>query len=281
MKFTCEIEENDSISFLDCLITRNGDKLDTSGKNTFTGLGLSFFSFCPLMFKVNSIKTLLSRAKHVCSTFTALNKELSFLVQYFHNNGYPKPLVYAQIRKFIQSISHPTLVYATVEKRKMFISFPFFGPQSEKLKTEILDTLAKFYPQLDLKIILSNTYTIGSLFNYKDRLPMTLRSSIIYKYCCAHCASGYIGLTIRPLHMRIAEHQGRSFRSGNVPQNPVPSSIRDHSLKCSKQISSSEFSIIGHELPGNNLEMLESLHIYHHKPNLNINQSSYPLRIIN
>ena len=30
MKFTCEIEENDSISFLDCLITRNGDKLDTS-----------------------------------------------------------------------------------------------------------------------------------------------------------------------------------------------------------------------------------------------------------
>ena len=53
------------------------------------------------MFKLNSIKTLLSRAKHVCSTITALNKEFWFLVQYFHNNGYPKPLVYAQIRKFI------------------------------------------------------------------------------------------------------------------------------------------------------------------------------------
>ena len=49
MKFTCEIEENDSISFLDCLITRNGDKLDTSvyRKTTFTGLGLSFFQFLP------------------------------------------------------------------------------------------------------------------------------------------------------------------------------------------------------------------------------------------
>ena len=233
------------------------------------------------MFKVNSIKTLLSRAKHVCSTFTALNKELSFLVQYFHNNGYPKQLVYAQIRKFIQYISHPTPVYTTVEKRKMFISLPFFGAQSEKLKTEILDTLAKFYPQLDLKIILSNTYTIGSLFNYKDRLPMTLRSSIIYKYSCAHCASGtYVGLTTRPLHMRIAEHQGRSFRSGNAPQNPVPSSIRDHSLKCSKQISSSEFSIIGQTKPGNHLEILESLYIFKLRPTLNNHMSSFPLKLV-
>ena len=135
MNFTCEIEENDSISFLDCLITRNGDKLDTSvyRKNTFTGLGLSFFSFCPIMFKVNSIKTLLSRAKHVCSTFTALNKDFSFLVQYFHNNGYPKPLVYVydQIRKFIQSISHPTPVYTTVEKRKIFISLLFSEPSQK------------------------------------------------------------------------------------------------------------------------------------------------------
>ena len=138
----------------------------------------------------------------------------------------------------------------------MFISLPFFRAQSEKLKTEILDTLAKFYPQLDLKIILSNTFTIGSLFNYKDRLPMTLPSSIIYKYSCARCASGtYVGLTTRALHMRIAEHQERSFRIGNVPQHPVPSSIRDHSLKCSKQISSSEFSIIGQEQPGKGLEI--------------------------
>ena len=110
---------------------------------------------------------------------------------------------------------------------------------------------------------------------------MTLRSSIIYKYSCARCASGtYVGLTTRPLHMRIAEHQGISFRSKNPSQHPVSSAIREHSLKCSKQISSSEFSIIGQELPGNNLEILESLHIFHQKPTLNINQSSFQLKII-
>ena len=164
----------------------------------------------------------------------------------------------------------------------MFISLPFFGAQSEKLKTEILDTLAKFYPQLDLKIILSNAYTIGSLFNYKDKLPMTLQSSIIYKYSCAFCASGtYVGLTTRALHMRIAEHRGRSFRSGNISQHPVSSSIRDHSLKCSKQISSSEFTIIGQDRPENSLALLESLYIHKLRPTLNSNQSSLPLRIIN
>ena len=80
--------------------------------------------------------------------------------------------------------------------------------------------------------------------------------------------------------MRIAEHQGRNFLSGKVPQQLIPSAIRYHSLKCSKQISSLEFSIIGQELPRNNLEMLESLHIYYHKSNLNINQSSYQLKVI-
>ena len=111
---------------------------------------------------------------------------------------------------------------------------------------------------------------------------MTLRSSIIYKYSCAHCASGtYVGLTTRALHMRIAEHQGRSFRSGNVSQHPVSSAIRDHSLKCSKQISSSEFSIIGHEKLGNSLEMLESLYIFKLRPNLNNHLTSYPLKLIN
>ena len=141
---------------------------------------------------------------------------------------------------------------------------------------------AQLYPQLDLKIILSNTYTIGSLFNYKDKLPMTLQSSIIYKYSCALCASGtYVGLTTRALHMRIAEHRGRSFRSGNVSQNPVSSAIRDHSLKCSKQISNSEFSIIGHEKPGFSLEMLESLYIAKLRPKLNNQLTSYPLKLIN
>ena len=65
-----------------------------------------------------------------------------------------------------------------------------------------------------------------------------------------------------------------------VVEKSLNSLFRDHSLKCSKQISNSEFSIIGHEQPGNSLEILESLHIHQQKPNLNINQTSFPLKIV-
>ena len=283
MSFTMETEENRHIAFLDCLITRDEKKLNTSvyRKSTFTGLGLSFYSFCQFSFKINSIKTLLFRAKKVCSTFTALNKEISFLVNYFHANGYPKPLVYQQIKRFIQSMSHPSPKCDTVEKRKIFISLPYFGSQSEKLKLEVTNALGNYYPQLEINIVLSNPFTLGSLFRFKDQLPMALRSSIVYKYSCARCASGtYVGLTTRAVHMRIAEHRGRSFRTGKVLSQPVPSAIRDHSLKCSKQISSSDFTILGQEQPGSSLEILESLHIHCQRPNLNKNQTSFPLKIV-
>ena len=60
-KFTCETELYKSISFLDILITRCNNKFETSvfRKETFTGLGTSYFSYCSQLFKVNAIKTLL------------------------------------------------------------------------------------------------------------------------------------------------------------------------------------------------------------------------------
>ena len=46
ISFTCEIENNNSLPFLDVYICRNSNKFDTKvfRKSTFTGLGTSFFS---------------------------------------------------------------------------------------------------------------------------------------------------------------------------------------------------------------------------------------------
>ena len=73
-----------------------------------------------------------------------------------------------------------------------------------------------------------NKNSIGSLFRFKDHLHLNMLSSVVYKYSCAQCASGtYVGSTTRALHMRIAEHRGRSFRTGKLVQSPK-SSIREH-----------------------------------------------------
>ena len=122
IKFTSELENDGKISFLDCTVERVDNLLTTSvyRKSTFTGQGLSYFSFCAKIYKINSIKTLINRAYRVCSTLTALNRELSYLVTYFHSNGYPKAEVYGEIRRFINNITHPSSKPDTGPKRKVY-----------------------------------------------------------------------------------------------------------------------------------------------------------------
>ena len=126
------------------------------------------------------------------------------------------------------------------------------------MKAEIEKLVNKYFPQLDLHIILVNKFNIASLFKFKERLPTQLLSSVVYKFSCAHCASGtYVGSTIRATHMRVAEHRGRSYRTGEQLENPPKSAIRDHALKCGKTVSVGEFSILAQEKNEMHLRILE------------------------
>ena len=84
-------EANSKLSFLDILITRSNGRFCTGifRKNTFTGLGLNYFSHCSLGFKINACKTLLHRAYTLCSSWFQFHQEISFLKSYFENNCYP------------------------------------------------------------------------------------------------------------------------------------------------------------------------------------------------
>ena len=58
-KFTCERENNRNLAFLDCSIKRKSNKFETSThqKETFSGLGTSYFSFTPFIYMLNCLKT--------------------------------------------------------------------------------------------------------------------------------------------------------------------------------------------------------------------------------
>ena len=60
IKFTVEEEQDNKISFLDILITRAGNELQTSlfYKNTFSGVYLNFNSHLPNTYKKGLIDTL-------------------------------------------------------------------------------------------------------------------------------------------------------------------------------------------------------------------------------
>ena len=283
IKFTCEHESSGSLSFLDVNVSRSCNKFTTSvfRKSTFTGLGTSFFSYCTYLFKINAIKTLLYRAYHISSSYFILDIEFNFLRQYFAKNGYPLGLVNSHIKKFLAKKYESFDQHDSPPTEHHYISLPFFGPQSEKLKIELNSILVKFFPSISFRIILVNSNKIGSFFRYKDSLPVASRSSVIYQFTCPRCGDQYVGSTRRMLSVRCSEHAARSHRTGRRLAVEPHSAVRQHCEQaCDAPVSIDSFKVIDYDKNSVSLLILESLYIFKNKPVLNDVNSAFPLNIV-
>ena len=171
------------------MVTRNNNKFETSTyrKETFSGLGTSYFSFTPFIYKLNCLKTLIYRGYNVSSNFFSMHSEFEFLRIFFNNNELlPTSLIFSQIKKFLHN-KNLNIVNNPVQTSDLtyFVSFPFFGHQSDNLKSELNKVFHKYFPSLNVRLIFTNKSTIGSFFPYKDKLPYEMRFSLIYEFSCA------------------------------------------------------------------------------------------------
>ena len=105
LTFTHEIEKDRQLSFLDCLIKRFDDTLQTSVfvKDTNAGDCLNYKSVCPDRYKTGVIKTLLHRGYHVSSNSDTFQKEVQRIRQLLTDNNFPINLINKTIDKFIAS----------------------------------------------------------------------------------------------------------------------------------------------------------------------------------
>ena len=283
IRFTKEIEQNGCLSFLDICLRRQTDKLELSvyRKQTFTGLGLSFFSFIPFSIKKAVVHSAVYRAFRLSSTYKSFDNELNFIRNFFRINGFPKYLIESVIKCVLDKLFSPKIdTPPSVAKLEKYIVLPYFGAKSINLKKDVVDLLAKYYPYLNLKVVLRNRFTISSLFHFKDRIPKCLRSGIVYKFSCSSCEESYIGSTYVRLYSRVCEHKGVSDRNQTMLLSPKNSSIRDHSHQCDTPFSIKDFTILDSEPTHSSLRLLESLYIHKHRPKINGNSSSYPLCVV-
>ena len=82
IEFTMENPTEGSLQFLDCLISLNQSREITTKvyrKPTHTGQYIHFSSNQPMHVKLSTIKTLVRRAKLICSDQTSLNEEIHVL----------------------------------------------------------------------------------------------------------------------------------------------------------------------------------------------------------
>ena len=272
IQFTKEIEQNNKLPFLDLLVIKDNNEFQTAiyRKQTFTGLGINFLSFEPTKYKLNTIKTLIYRAFHLTSNYFYFNNEINFLKSYFVKNAFPKNIFYKNVKLFLNKVfSFQENIKMNVNKKEIYISFPYYGYLSDKLKNDLQSVLHKIYPHLKINLVFKNNFSIGSIFKHKERLPSDLCSSVVYKYECALCNKCYIGSTTRQLKCRISEHKSLSVRT-NLPLNKPPfSSIMEHQLNTGHSITTNNFNIIGSQNNSINLRLLESLFIFKLKPEMN------------
>ena len=178
-------------------------------KETFSGLGTSYHSLCCFNFKLNGIRTLFSRTYKICSNYSFIHGEFELLTNYFSSNGFPIFFIESRIHRFWKNVFERNVRDTSDNTLKtMYFSFPYFGSQSEKLKEELRALVETYFLNTECKIVLVNKFTVGSFFNYKDKLPAGMRASLVYKFSCAQCASTYIGSTGNLLQTRVAELLG-------------------------------------------------------------------------
>ena len=106
-------------------------------------------------------------------------------------------------------------------------------------------------------------------------------ASLVHKFSCALCVSTYICSTGCVLRTRVAEHAGRSYRTGVRLAHPPHSAVREHAEGRDVGVVLDNFSILNSTSSLLDLHILESLYVFRHKLKLNNTQSCFPLEIVN
>ena len=286
IEFTCDIENNNLLPFLDLHVERKESGFSTSiyRKATFTGLLSKFDSFTPLKYKENLIGTLIHRAYKLCSSFLNFDSEVNFLKSILSKNGYPLHLIESQIKKVLNKLYTPfgeeNPSIQTVPKAIVYFPTYFLGPASSAVSSKMTQLLADFYPQVSLRIVYTDGDTLGNRFPFKDKIPKLCLSKVIYKYTCEFCREFYIGMTCRQLRCRIREHCGLTIRTGKPCAEgcEVFSEVRNHCAKeHQRHVDPDSFEIVARLRHKGDLETLESLYQRSLKPKIMNQQQSVPL----
>ena len=298
IKFTCEKEEGQKISFLDVLVQRNSDVITTDiyRKKTDTNIYINWNSFSPQVWKIGTLKGLLKRAYVICSDETKINSEIKHLRNVFiHINQYPRKVVDEVIRN-VKDSSCTTPVTTVVEEVvegvvegsdgtvteeieevvvKPCMVLPYAGKQGESIVTDLKKCLRKYLP-VEVKTTVSYTgKKLGSFFRIKDKIKEGHQTNCVYAYDSTddtECRekSKYVGET----NVRYETRKGEHCRSDTA--------VSTHAIGCGHEVNPGNFKILATGYGDwKRRKLAEALYIRDMKPELNRQVQSHKLYLFN
>jgi hypothetical protein len=198
IQFTLEIEKDGKIPFLDCLVSRDNNRLRTTvyRKPTNTDRLLDQSSYNPTSHKATTIKTLTRRAQLICDSADSLRTENEHLKSMFHKNNYSDKFIHTNTHR---PRNHRESLIDT-STPKAFISLPYI-----KGTSEIISRILQPY---DIRVAHKPISTLRQILTkVKDRDNPNDRVGAVYKIECNDCEATYIGETGRSFNTRQGEHQ--------------------------------------------------------------------------
>ena len=130
---------------------------------------------------------------------------------------------------------------------------------------------------MSIRIVFRPSCRLSTSFPFKDRIPIALRSHVVYKFMCQCCSALYVGQTRRHIHTRISEHMKVSPLTGKKRSIPTMSSILALKHMQKYPVSASDFKILSSATSEWDLLIREILLISHFNLVLNANIRSTPL----
>ena len=265
-----EIESDGQLPFMDVKVMKTEDELQRMiyRKPTFTGLYTRWDSFCPTKHKLNLIRSLTSRAIKICSE-SKLEEELQNLRVIFRKNGYPTELVE---RIITQTTTKPPKTKEQSEASPgsiVFLKLPWIGEISRKFKKEIEETITKASVTTTPIVSFTTRHTFNGV--YKDSLPTTSKSFVVYNFQCC-CGKQYVGKTTQVLSERIKQHvTNKLVETKTMKKERNDTAITRHlreNLTCLMASPRKRFKVLMEARSKNNLDVLEALFIKQLKPEL-------------
>ena len=173
------------------------------------------------------------------------------------------------LKNFLYSKQQVQDKVQNVPKMVKYIKMPFYGKVSFQYKKMILPILKSKYPAVNFRFVFTNDLKLGSFFRMKDRIHDSMCSNVVYKFSCPSCNARYIGCSTRAFKIRVFEHMGKSFRTGQWLNKMPFSAIRSHSHAQDHPFSEKDFTILGKFRSEGDAFISEKLLISKMNPELN------------
>ena len=204
IKFTFEMEQNNTINFLDLTITHinNQYKFNIYRKPTFTGITIPNDSFHPIQHKLAAYNSMIHGALSLPLSKEDLEQELRNIKNIAIINNFSEKTIQNLITKKQKQQAFYS-IYPKIKDKQNFsyVSLQYCGSLSEKI--------GNILSKNNVKVAFKSQNSLSNLlYNHKDKINKFDKSGV-YKLKCSECDNFYIGQSGRSVKTRFSEH----FRS--------------------------------------------------------------------